>query len=83
MKFIRKILIGVIVGGAFGSKLALYLSNITGWSYFESLELGFTYGASIVSVSVALFLAVHAVSDQEKSEVKNLFTSNRLFSSNS
>ena len=81
MKFIRKIIIGAIVGGAFGSKLALYLSNNMGWSYFESLELGFTYGVSLGSISVALFLAFHAIGDQEKSV--NLFTSKSLTSSNS
>ena len=56
MKLIKTVLVGLVIGGAFGSKIGAYLANIadlsTSWS---SIELGFTVGAlggSIVSLTV-------------------------------
>lgn len=70
MKSIKSILVGLMIGGAFGAKLGAYLSTTvvftTNWSL---IELGFISGAFCGAVlSLAVVLAKAGITQRHRSD---------------
>ena len=71
MKLLRSLIIGIVLGGAFGAKVGAYLSQVletTG--SFQFVELGFALGATLgLTVSLIIWLMNSGVFDsREKTE---------------
>ena len=78
MEIIRQIVIGFVLGGAFGAKTATYFSSLfDGQSSFEAIKVGLTYGAAFGTLATALVLIIYALADEEKKASKT-FSSREL-----
>ena len=72
MNSLRTILVGLIVGGAFGSKAAAYLSSlgtgeVTNWS---SIELGFLLGGGFgLAFSFAVLFVRGGLFERKQADV--------------
>ena len=73
MNSLRSILVGIIIGGAFGAKAGAYLSILSqasnfGWS---SIELGFLAGSGFgLVVSLVILFVRSGIFEEKGSEIR-------------
>ena len=75
MKFVRFLIVGIVLGGAFGAKIGTYLTQILSDNVsFQLVESGFILGASLGFFTSLIIQLVNSGVFEQRNETRNSLT---------